>query len=167
MLERLLIAEGYNVIFDVTMGGKLGSNTTETVTDLKAAGYQIDGIFVDVTPDTSRFRVQQRHMDGLNALRTGTSDRQDETSDSAIKFGGRVVPDQVIKDSVIAEKTGDVAYNSYNAANFDKIKNSFTRWAQWDNNGTSPELVGSSATDPNDLAQMAGYYPPSTQEGAA
>jgi hypothetical protein len=59
MLEQLLTVEGYNVIFDITMGGRQRARRedqprADRLDRLNSLDYQIDGIFVDVPPSTSR-----------------------------------------------------------------------------------------------------------------
>jgi Zeta toxin len=163
MLENLLTAEGYNVIFDITMGGHLTEGEkswTEKIIDwLESRDYATDGMFVSVTPDTASQRSHKRHRDGLNALRTGVSRRE---NDPEVTFGGRVVPESVLTKASFPE--GDPQgeqYDSVNARNFDKIKGQFGRWAVWDNSGDAPTLDASSGglNPPPEL--MPGVYPPS------
>jgi hypothetical protein len=162
MLEQLLTVEGYNIIFDITMGGRerngVKTNHEQALDRLDLMDYQVDGIFVDVPPSTARLRASARHRAGLDALRTGKARRSD---DSSLKFGGRTVPDTVISASELEETDPNFdKFNSLNAANFDSLKDRFVRWATWDNTGDSPELTSYSATDPTDPTQLPGYYPP-------
>ncbi|WP_331025636.1 zeta toxin family protein [Longimicrobium sp.] len=161
MLEQLLSVEGYNLIFDITMGGtaRAGQKPNyEQVTDhLGNWDYVVDGVFVDVDPGTSRERVALRHQQGLDALRTGRSRRPD---DPEIVNGGRVVPDSVIADNILDENDPDAQrYNSANARNFDQMKATFVRWAEWDNTGKKPVFIGGSGTGPDDTEGTPGFYP--------
>jgi hypothetical protein len=161
MLEQLLTVEGYNVIFDITMGGRVRDGEkswTEKIVDrLEALDYTTDGLFVDVPPAVSRQRAQSRHMAGLNALRTGKSKRD---NDPELVNGGRVVPDAVIASSEFGKDDPEAEnYSSHNARNFDRLKEQFARWAFWDNSGSAPEFVTGSGPGPDDPDTMPGYYP--------
>jgi hypothetical protein len=169
MLEQLLTVEGYNLIFDITMGGKPRrpdekANYEQIVDRLNDLDYQIDGVFVDVDPATSRERVALRHEQGLNALRTGRSKRRD---DPEITNGGRVVPDFLIAENEIGPDDPDYStYKSVNARNFDRMKANFTRWSQWDNTGKHPVFTGGTASDPDDGPNLPGFYPESGEVAA-
>lgn len=161
MLENLLTADGYNVIFDITMGGQFaeGEKTwTEMIIDrLEAQDYVVDGMFVSVTPDLARQRTQERHRAGLDVLRTGESKRPD---DPELKLGGRVVPDAVLAKATFPD--GDPQgeqYASINDRNFDQIKGQFGRWAIWDNSGDAPVMVTSSGGPNPGPDQLPGVYP--------
>jgi Zeta toxin len=164
MLEQLLSVEGYNLIFDITLGGQVRPGQMDwnryLIQQLETQGYAIDGVFVDVDPNTSRKRVQKRHQQGLDALRTGRSRNPD---DPEIQHGGRVVPDKVISMNSLSEDDPDAErFNSRNAANFDRMKDAFVRWAQWDNSGAEPVFVGGTASGPDDGPNMPGFYEPDT-----
>jgi hypothetical protein len=152
---QLLTAEGYNVIFDITLGNNYWAG--QTVNRLEALDYQTDGIFVDVPPTTARTRAQARHRQGLDALRTGESRRRD---DPELTNGGRVVPEAVIDGGVLAENDPDSkVYNSANARNFAQMTGQFARWSVWDNSGDTPEYVDGSGIGPDDPTSMPGFYP--------
>lgn len=161
MLEQLLSIEGYNLIFDITMGdaprrGDEKPNYEQVVDRLTDLDYAIDGVFVDVDPNTSRVRVAKRHQEGLDALRTGRSKRP---NDPEITNGGRVVPDFVIAGNEIPPDHPDAkAYNSANARNFDRMKANFARWSQWDNTGKAPVFTGGTASGPDDGPNLPGFY---------
>lgn len=162
MLETLLMAEGYNIIFDITMGGRARPNEKTWIEKLGdtlvVSDYQMDGLFVDVNPAISRTRVNKRHQDGLNALRTGASDRPD---DPAVQLGGRVVPDKVIADNELPKDDPNAAeHNSQNSVNFANMQPYFARWAVYDNSGKTPSFVAGSASSPEDTANLPGFYPP-------
>jgi len=165
MLENALTVEGYNVIFDITMGGRkrdapLGHEAT--IDRLTSLDYQTDGIFVDVSPNTSRSRVVARHKEGLDKLRTGTSQYGPE--DPEIKYGGRAVPDAVISSNEIGtddQAAQSAGYKSYNAKNFMQLQGEFTRWAAYDNTGEKPVWQGGSGSGEKDRENMPGYFPAS------
>jgi len=163
MLEQLLIAEGYNVVFDITMGGRERDGeepwVAKIVQQLKTGnGYKVDGLFVDIPPTTSATRAAKRHQAGLDALRQGFL--TEGAAKDAVQFGGRVVPGSLIakntlsKDDPLAEK-----FNSVNAVNFDTIKPVFQRWAIWDNSGEEPKFLSGTATTVADVGNMPGFYP--------
>jgi chloramphenicol 3-O-phosphotransferase len=163
MLEQLLTAEGYNVIFDITLGSNYWAG--QTVNRLESLDYQIDGIFVDVPPTTARLRAEARHRQGLDALRTGVSRR---TDDPELTNGGRVVPEAVIAAGELPKDDPDASvYNSANARNFSQMTDQFARWAVWDNSGDKPEYVDGSGIGPDDPTSMPGFYPAADGGGGA
>jgi hypothetical protein len=169
MLEQLLTIEGYNVIFDITLGGRRREGDDDwnqmLIDRLESLGYATDGIFVDVPPATSRQRTTERHRAGLDALRTGRSSRAD---DPEITNGGRIVPEAVIAKNEFKKGEADAEkYNSVNARNFDALKASFVRWAAYDNSGKAPVFVGGTAEDTSDTDNLPGVYPPSAPGAAA
>jgi len=164
MLERLLIAEGYNIVFDITMGGRERDGEEPWVSqlvqkELKAGnGYKVDGLFVDIPPEVSATRAALRHQAGLNALRQGFL--TDGASADAVQFGGRVVPPSLIAKNTLKESDPLAKkFNSVNAVNFDKIKPVFQRWAIWDNSGDEPQFSSGTASNSADVANMPGFYP--------
>lgn len=168
MLEQLLTVEGYNVIFDITMGGRPQAgekpNHEQILDRLESLDYGTDGIFVDVPPTTARTRTRERHKSGLDKLRTGLADRP---GDPETKFGGRVVPEALILAAQLPPDDPDgETYNSLNARNFDQLKKQFVRWAAWDNSGDAPEFVDGSGIGTDDPLSMPGYYPPAASPGS-
>lgn len=130
MLERMAMKDGYNLIFDTTMGGVDSDGKSWTDHTLNAlAGYaypkqNIDGIFIDSGSDHSLASIAYRHREGLNKYRTGVS-RRGGKNDPEIKNGGRFVPNKV----VAATTGGD---QSINVQTFDRIKGKFARWAKYE-----------------------------------
>lgn len=128
MFGRVMMARGYNVIMDTTMGGmpRPGdvSAPEQDVRALKAHGYSIDSIFVDVTVPVAMKRQKSRQLGGLNMLRRGVS-----------TAGGRTVPGEASKGSLTGK-------NSQNADNFDKMVASglLDRWMVIDNS-TKPVVA--------------------------
>lgn len=175
MLEQLLMVDGYNIIFDITMGGDArtdGKSWNEKLVDvLRSQSYDddIDGILVGVDPLTSRTRVAKRHLAGLNAYRTG-ADEDGNTDSSEVKFGGRAVPESVIARSEFPEGDPDAeTYKSQNERNFRALVGggTFSRWAMWDNTGAEPVFIAGSASDVTDRTNMPGYYPAAPSAPAA
>lgn len=165
MLEQLLTAEGYNIIFDITMGGQFTEGeqswTEKLINGLETADYVVDGMFVSVTPDIALSRADRRHRQGLDALRTGVVPARGDENE--VKYGGRVVPDAVLAKARFprGDPQGE-QYASVNDRNFDKIKDQFGRWAVWDNSEDSPTFLAGSGSGPDDPDNMPGYYPPSS-----
>lgn len=78
-LARRALADGKNVIWDITMSSD--KNTNERIDQLRSAGYShIEGIFVDISVETAVIRVAARHREGHDDYRAGKG------------FGGRFVP---------------------------------------------------------------------------
>jgi predicted ABC-type ATPase len=138
LLESRLIAEGYNVIFDGTMGG---DPPPVSIPDLRQWGYSVDGIFVDVPIDTSLQRVQDRHRRGIDRLRNPDSDDT---------VGGRYVPSQIIEKNRVGDSTRNII-------NFNDLTGSMDRWASYDNTSRPPVLLDSSAEMPG--GQVIGEAP--------
>ena len=177
MLEQLLMVDGYNLIFDITMGGEARNDgskgwTEKLVDVLRSQGYDddIDGILVDVDTLTSRKRVAKRHLAGLNAYRTGV-DGKGNTDSVEAKFGGRAVPESVIARSEFKDGDPDAEnYKSQNARNFRALvgTGTFSRWAAFDNTGDAPVWIAGSAAGAADRTNMPGYYSaPSAAAGPA
>jgi len=129
LFESRLIAEGYNVIFDGTMGG---DPPPVNVDDLRQLGYAVDGVFVDVPIDVSLKRVQERHRRGIDRLR-------DANSDDTI--GGRYVPSRVIEKNRVRDTT-------QNIINFNDLSEYMDRWAAYDNTTKPATLLDHSAEMP-------------------
>jgi hypothetical protein len=129
MLERMAMKDGYNLIFDVTMNGVWTDNTINL---LSAHDYQgPDGIFIESGSDHALASIAYRHRKGLDALRTGTvqRDSNDDPMDVGAVFnGGRFLPSKALptKDT---EKV--------NVGIFDRLKARFARWAKY-NVGNAP-----------------------------
>ena len=137
-----VMKSGYNMIADITMGGhpkkRTGVTGAEgTSADLKAYGYDLDAVFVEVPLAMSATSQNQRHLGGVNRLRTGVMDKEDLVMDQ----GGRYVPEGILAESDIG---GDVTLNR---ANFNKMQSEghFNRWYVVDNTAydTTPKLIGS------------------------
>lgn len=156
MLERLAMKDGYNLIFDVTMGsgGTEGKTWTDhTLDQLAFYGYdKPDGMFISSTIQHSLASIQFRHQDGLNQYRTGAPTQGREIGPE-VTNGGRFVP-----ASAVAE---DLSGVNVNEQNFERLKAKFDRWAQYEvanDPGTkpAPELVDSTPELPNFPATATG-----------
>lgn len=110
---RALIADGYNVIFDTTLGHTVDGRPSfaEDIEELKHFGYDVDGVFVDTPVDTAKGRRDSRWMDGVNEQNLENKGR-----------GGRYVPDYVYQSPTRAV--------DQNRQNFDYLTSSesFDRW---------------------------------------
>jgi predicted kinase len=82
-LARKALADGKNVIWDITMSSR--TTTERRISDLRAAGYTVDGLFVDIPVETSVRRADSRHREGEDDYRAGKG------------LGGRYVPPEVIR----------------------------------------------------------------------
>lgn len=106
MLATKAIGQGYNILYDVTMGkAKSVDDRLATV----AGGYHTTGVFVDVSPQLSAQSVEDRYATALAF-----------ESDKA-----RYVPSEVIRNSV--DPTGQ--YQSINRAVFEQTKPRLDNWA--------------------------------------
>jgi predicted ABC-type ATPase len=113
-LARRALADGKNVIWDVTMSS--ANSTVERIEELRASGYQrVDGIFVDIPVETSVTRTTDRHRRGHDRFLAGDS------------LGGRYVPAEVIRAQA------DEEYGSLNRRAFESVKNDFDSWIVYDN----------------------------------
>jgi predicted kinase len=82
-IARRALAEGRNVIWDITMSRQ--DTTEERIDNLHDSGYSVTGIFVDIGVETSVRRAESRHRIGHEEYRAG------------IGVGGRYVPPEVIR----------------------------------------------------------------------
>ena len=125
MFGRALMAEGYNVVLDITMRGKPDEKTgkvpvEEEVEMLTGLNYSVDSVFVDLPVEVALKRQKARHLEGLNALRRGDS-----------PIGGRVVPPGVTR-----MRLRDQSESSVNFWNLVE-KGMLGRWAVVDTSDTS------------------------------
>ena len=123
-LARRAMAEGKNIIWDITMSS--AASTTGRIDELKANGYQnIEGIFVDIPVETSVARMGERHRRGHDIFLSGQG------------MGGRYVPAEVIRAQA------DPEYGSVNRRTFETLKGQFDSWTRYDNSisGRAPIIV--------------------------
>lgn len=126
-LARRAQADGKNVIWDVTMSAR--QTIERRIEDLRAVGYeQVDGLFVDISPEVSEERATARHRHATDDYRAGKG------------LGGRLVPPETIRGHA------DEEWGSLNRRNFEAVKPLFDKWALYDNSvdGRRPVLVDSS-----------------------
>jgi predicted kinase len=130
-IARRALAEGKNVIWDITMSRQ--DTTEERIDDLRGAGYSVDGIFVDIPVETSVRRAESRHRDGHEEYRAG------------IGLGGRYVPPEVIRAQA------DDDWGSQNRKTFEAVRHRFDQWSRYDNSvdGRPAVLAGASQSDEN------------------
>jgi predicted ABC-type ATPase len=113
-LARRALAEGKNVIWDVTMSS--AESTVQRIDELRGSGYQrVDGIFVGIPIETSVTRSNDRHRRGHDRFLAGEG------------LGGRYVPAEVIRAQA------DEEYGSRNRRAFESVKDHFDSWTVYDN----------------------------------
>jgi predicted kinase len=113
-LGRLAMADGKNIIWDITMSSE--SSTSRRIAELKAAGYEhIECVFVDIPVETSVARSEARHRRGHDQYLAGQG------------LGGRYVPPELIRMQADAE------YGTANRRTFENLKDQFTDWSVYDN----------------------------------
>jgi predicted ABC-type ATPase len=120
-LANLAAAElqrrGKNLAFDVTM--KSAAVTEPRIAALKANGYHVTAVFVDVPVEKSAQRVSKRYRSLLEKYREGTN-----------PLGGRYVPESVI---MAGEHEPGVSKARHT---FDRLRSQFDRWELYD--GSTP-----------------------------
>ncbi len=117
--------DGKNVIWDITMASR--ESTEKRVSVLRAAGYAVEGIFVDIPVDVGIRRSEARHREGHDSYRAGHGP------------GGRFVPAEVVSSQA------DPDWGSRNRRTFEQVKRQLDAWLQCDNSvdGRAPLLVDS------------------------
>jgi hypothetical protein len=120
-LTARLVAERTNIVIDGTMAWR--PHIIDNIELLQALGYSMKGLFVEVTPETSKRRAMQRHRSGIeDYLARGDG------------LGGRFVDPSI-----------SMAEPERNRKTFDSVKDLFEDWAVYDNNedGRDPVLIDS------------------------
>jgi predicted ABC-type ATPase len=113
-LARRAEADGKNIIWDITMSSE--DSTHERITNLRSAGYEhIEGVFVDISIETSIRRTDSRHREGHERYRPGGG------------LGGRYVPEEVIRGQIDSE------WGSKNRQIYETMKSRFNHWSVYDN----------------------------------
>jgi predicted ABC-type ATPase len=107
-------ADGKNMIWDITMSSE--ESTAGRINDLRKADYtQVNGLFVDISVETSIRRIESRHREGHDEWRAGTD------------LGGRYVPPEVV------ENQADSQWGSKNRKVYEKMKEGLDSWSTYDN----------------------------------
>jgi predicted ABC-type ATPase len=107
-------ADGKNLIWDITMSSE--ESTTGRINELREADYtQVDGLFVDISVETSIRRIESRHREGHDEWRTGTG------------LGGRYVPPEIV------ENQADSQWGSKNRKTYEAMKERLDSWSTYDN----------------------------------
>lgn len=117
-------ADGKNLIWDITMSTE--KSTAGRIDDLRKADYtQVDGLFVDISVETSIRRIESRHREGHDEWRTGNG------------LGGRYVPPEIV------ENQADSQWGSKNRKTYETMKERLDNWSTYDNSvdGRSAELI--------------------------
>jgi predicted kinase len=130
-LARKAVSDGKNVIWDITMSKP--DTTQQRIADLRAAGYSVIGIFVDIPVETSIRRADYRHRAGHEDYRAG------------LGLGGRYVPPEVIRGQA------DDEWGSKNRKTFEAVRHRFDEWSRYDNSvdGRPPVLAETGRPDQN------------------
>jgi len=118
------MAEGKNIMWDITMGSPSGVESR--LTSLREMGYtKIDSVFVDIPLETSMERVADRFRRGVDDYLNGAG------------YGGRFVPED-ISTSLASEK-----YYSRNREVLEALRDQFDNVQVWDNSraGLPPRRV--------------------------
>jgi predicted kinase len=128
-LARKALADGKNVIWDITMSSR--TSTEHRIDDLRSAGYRVDGVFVDIPVETSVRRADARHREGEEDYWAGRG------------LGGRYVPPEVIRAQADSE------WGSKNRRTFEEVSSRFDHWSRYDNSvdGRPPRLVDTKEAD--------------------
>lgn len=126
-LEASLRNEGRNIIIDSTLASAKTSNAK--VDNLRNDGYSVDGLFVDVTTETSKQRSNNRYVSGLQEYCL----KGEEGNES---LGGRYLPPDIIDQ----QKSDLPDVNSRNAENFVNLvgEGKLDNVTVFDNNGDGP-----------------------------
>jgi predicted kinase len=128
-IARRAEADGKNIIWDITMSSL--ESTERRITNLRAGGYAVEGIFVDIPVETSVRRAEARHREGYNDYLDG------------IGMGGRYVPAELI------QAQADPDWGSKNRKTFEGVSHLFDRWSRYDNSvdGRPPVLAQTDQPD--------------------
>lgn len=122
MLARRAIADGKNVIWDITMS--TSESARLRIAALREADYaDVDGIFVDIPVEVSISRAGSRHRHDHELFLAGKG------------LGGRSVPEAV------AWRQHDPEYGSRNRRAFEELKGDFDTWAIYDNSVDNADPV--------------------------
>lgn len=127
-LAMRAMTDGKNLIWDITMSSE--DSTKERIDNLRSSGYNnIEGLFVDISIETSVRRIDARHREGHDRYRSGSG------------LGGRFVPEEVSRDQE------DPEWGSQNRGTFERVKRSLDTWSVYDNSldGRSPIRIESSS----------------------
>ena len=107
-------ADGKNLIWDITMSSE--KTTAGRINDLRKADYtQVDGLFADISVETSIRRIKSRHREGHDEWLNGNG------------LGGRYVPPEVV------ESQGDLQWGSKNRKTYEAMKERLDNWSTYDN----------------------------------
>lgn len=126
LLTQAAMSRGMNVIIDGTMAN---ANSARRKSDkLKAAGYEVEGVFVDVPVDVSIKSALQRHRGGVDRFRRGDGQ------------GGRYVPVEYLEASRTEEGNEFLSKNAEAYAGL-MDDGTFSRARIFDNSNREPGAV--------------------------
>lgn len=120
MARDVFESSGYNIILDVTLGGhgeKAKGKHRKTIEGLRARGYTVDGVFVDIPHEMSKVSAKNRYLNGWARWMNGED-----------SMGGRYVP-----EGVAAKDVSTQGFNSSNRDNFEHVKDLFFDYKTVDN----------------------------------
>jgi hypothetical protein len=120
-MTNVLKANRVNFIHDITMKSL---NVKRVIDAAKSEGYDTQGHYMYVPPQTSALRAQERYL--------GRADPETGKTDPSKR--GRLVPAFVLLQDM-----------QHNEQVFDTLKSSFSNWTAWDNQGDEPVLLGRKA----------------------
>jgi predicted ABC-type ATPase len=112
-LARRAEADHKNVVWDITMSSR--ESASARITKLRSEGYAVEGIFVDISTETSVRRAEARHREGHVDYLCGTG------------LGGRYLPPEVIRSQA------DPEWGSKNRKTFEEVKRQCDSWRLYDN----------------------------------
>lgn len=125
-LTKAATARGMNVIIDGTMAD--GPKTVRKAEALRAKGYDVEAVFVDVPLEVSLQSALDRHRGGLDRLRSGES-----------PLGGRFVPPEYLEASRMPEGSEFLSRNSETFAGLQK-SGAFSRARVFDNSKSKDKV---------------------------
>jgi predicted ABC-type ATPase len=131
-LAHRALADGKNVIWDITMSSR--ASAEGRIDELRSSGYQrIEGVFVDISVETSVSRMTDRHRRGHDRFLHGDG------------VGGRYIHAEIIRAQA------DPDYGSVNRRTFEAVKSRFDIWTVFDNSryGHPAAIVDHSPNGPN------------------
>jgi predicted kinase len=129
-LARKAMSDGKNIIWDITMSSH--QSTQRRIDDLHAAGYTVEGVFIDLPVEVSVRRADARHREDHNNYLAGKG------------LGGRYVPAEIIEAQV------DLNWSSKNRRTFEEVKVLLNDWRCYDNSVDGRQALLTESSQPND-----------------
>lgn len=122
-----LTNKGYNIVLDGTLSDGAERFVRQQMADLRDTGYSVKGLFIHVTPETSRRRAESRYRQGM-----------EEYLFKGRGYGGRSIPSNVFEWKPPGRRNKDV---------FERLKEQFDDWLEYNNDkdGRAPQETGRSS----------------------